>query len=109
MTACLLLSTVQGLRRHGPGHSILGAAHGGGRPGGVQSAAGEPCYLWAFAALTASRGARRCYDAYRARGATHHQALRALGNRLVGILYGWLAHRVAYQEQVAWPTVHAAA
>ena len=61
----------------------------------------DACYLWAFAALTASRGARRCYDAYRARGATHHQALRALGNRLVGILYGWLAHRVAYQEQVA--------
>jgi Transposase IS116/IS110/IS902 family len=34
------------------------------------------CYLWAFAALTASPGARRCYDAHRVRGATHHQALR---------------------------------
>jgi transposase len=66
-------------------------------------------YLWAFAALTASPGARRCYDAHRARGAAHHQALRALGNRLVGILHGCLAHRVAYQEQVAWPTVDAAA
>jgi len=63
----------------------------------------DACYLWAFAALTASPGARRCYDAHRARGATHHQALRALGNRLVGILHGCLAHRVAYQEQVAWP------
>jgi hypothetical protein len=30
---------------------------------------------------------------------------QALGNRLVGILHGCLAHRVAYQEQVAWPTV----
>jgi hypothetical protein len=39
----------------------------------------DACYLWAFAALTASPGARRCYDAQRARGATHHQALRALG------------------------------
>jgi hypothetical protein len=50
----------------------------------------DACYLWAFAALTASPGARRCYDAHRARGATHHQALRALGNRLVGILHGCL-------------------
>jgi transposase len=32
----------------------------------------DACYLWAFAALTASPGARRCYDAHRARGATHH-------------------------------------
>jgi transposase len=68
----------------------------------------DACYLWAFAALTASPGARRCYDAYRARGATHHQALRALGNRLVGILHGCLAHRVAYSEQVAWPPVDVA-
>jgi Transposase IS116/IS110/IS902 family len=68
----------------------------------------DACYLWAFAALTASPGARRCYDAHRARGATHHQALRALGNRLVGILHGCLAHRVAYQEQVAWPPIEPA-
>ncbi len=69
----------------------------------------DACYLWTFAALTASPGARRCYDAHRARGQTHHQALRALGNRLVGILHGCLARRVVYQEQVAWPTVDAAA
>jgi Transposase IS116/IS110/IS902 family len=69
----------------------------------------DACYLWAFAALTASPGARRCYDAYRARGATHHQALRALGNRLVGILHGCLTRRVAYQEQVAWPAAEPAA
>jgi transposase len=69
----------------------------------------DACYLWAFAALTASPGARRCYDAHRARGQTHHQALRALGNRLVGILHGCLTRRVAYHEQVAWPAVDAAA
>jgi transposase len=69
----------------------------------------DACYLWAFAALTASPGARRCYDAHRARGATHHQALRALGNRLVGILHGCLAHQVTYQEQVAWPLTEPAA
>jgi transposase len=57
----------------------------------------DACYLWAFAALTASPGARRYYDAHRARGATHHQALRALGNRL-GRDLAWLpGHRVAYQ------------
>jgi transposase len=69
----------------------------------------DACYLWAFAALTASPGARRCYDAHRARGATHHQALRALGNRLVGIVHGCLAHRVAYQEEIAWPAADPAA
>jgi hypothetical protein len=61
------------------------------------------CHLWVFAALTGSPGARRYYDAHRARGATHHQALRALGNRLVGILHGCLRHRQPYREQVAWP------
>ncbi len=54
-------------------------------------------------------GARRCYDAHRARGQTYHQAQRALGNRLVGILHGSLAHRVTYQEQIAWPAMVRAA
>jgi Transposase IS116/IS110/IS902 family len=40
----------------------------------------------AFAALTASPGARACYDELRARGTGHHDALRRLANRLVGIL-----------------------
>jgi Transposase/Transposase IS116/IS110/IS902 family len=66
------------------------------------------CHLWAFAALTGSPGARRYYDAHRARGATHHQALRALANRLVGILHGCLRHRQPYNEQLAWPTSTAA-
>jgi hypothetical protein len=70
----------------------------------------DACYLWAFAALTASPGARRCYDAHRAKGKTHHQALRALSNRLVGILHGCLRHRQLYREEIAWPTpVEAAA
>jgi hypothetical protein len=62
----------------------------------------DAIYLWAFAALTASPGARRYYDDRKAAGDTHHQALRALGNRLVGILHGCLAHHVAYDEDVAW-------
>jgi hypothetical protein len=48
----------------------------------------DAIYLWAFATLTASPGARAYYDAHRAAGDGHHQALRALGNRLVGILPG---------------------
>ena len=43
---------------------------------------------WALCALTSSPGARAYYDHHRAAGDTHHQALRALGNRLVGILHG---------------------
>ena len=37
---------------------------------------------WAFCALTNSPGARAFYDQHRAAGDHHHQALRALGNRL---------------------------
>jgi hypothetical protein len=62
----------------------------------------DACYLWAFAALTRSAGARALYDHHRARGATHHQALRALANRLVGILHGCLRHRTEYDEATAW-------
>jgi transposase len=56
----------------------------------------------AFAALTASPGARAFYDHHRSRGATHHQALRTLANRLVGILDGCLRHRTTYDETTAW-------
>ena len=65
------------------------------------------CHLWAFAALTGSSGARRYYDAHRARGASHHQALRALANRLVDILHGCLRRRCLYDEQLAWPALTA--
>ena len=57
---------------------------------------------WAFCAITNSPGARAFYDAHRAADDTHHQALRALGNRLVGILHGCLRHRTHYNEDKAW-------
>jgi transposase len=57
---------------------------------------------WAFCALKTSPGARAFYDQHRATGDTHHQALRALGNRLVGILHGCLRHHTAYDEHKAW-------
>jgi hypothetical protein len=65
---------------------------------------GDACYQWAFCSLTTSPGARALYDAHRARGDTHHQALRALANRLVGVLHGCLRHRTEYVESVAWPS-----
>jgi len=71
----------------------------------------DALYQQGFAALTASAGARAYYDRHRARGATHHQALRALANRLVGILHGCLRHHTLYNENTAWPAdaAHAAA
>jgi len=62
----------------------------------------DVCYLWAFAAITASPGARAFYDARRADGDTHNRALRALANRLVGILHGCLRHGAPYDEHLAW-------
>ena len=62
----------------------------------------DAIYLWAFATLTASPGARGFYDAHRAAGDTHHAALRTLGNRLVGILHGCLQHHTNYDENIAW-------
>ncbi|MGH3596388.1 MAG: IS110 family transposase [Mycobacterium sp.] len=57
---------------------------------------------WAFCTLNRSPGARAFYDQHRAAGDLHHQALRALGNRLVGILHGCLRHRTTYDEHKAW-------
>jgi hypothetical protein len=57
---------------------------------------------WAFATLKCSPGARTFYDQHRTAGDTHHQALRALANRLVGILHGCLRHRTLYNEDTAW-------
>jgi len=63
----------------------------------------DALYQQAFAALTGSPGARAYYDRQRDRGATHHQALRTLANRLVGILHGCLTHHSSYDESTAWP------
>jgi uncharacterized coiled-coil protein SlyX len=63
-------------------------------------------YRWAFSALSASPGARTFYDQRRARGDTHNRALRALANRLVGILHGCLTHGTPYNEQIAWSHRH---
>jgi hypothetical protein len=63
----------------------------------------DALYQQAFTSLNTSPGARAYYDRQRARGTTHHQALRALANRLVGILHGCLRHHRTYDELTAWP------
>ena len=57
---------------------------------------------WAFCAMNSSPGARTFYDQHRAAGDLHHQTLRALGNRLVGILHGCLRQHAHYDEHIAW-------
>ena len=69
----------------------------------------DACQLWAFAALSRSPGARWYYDQLRVKGQGHNQALRALANRLVGILHGCLKYRMPYCEEIAWPTLVEAA
>jgi transposase len=68
----------------------------------------DALYAQALSAVSPSPGARAYYDARRASGATHHQVLRALGNRLVGILHGCLRHHRPYEETTAWPNTQPA-
>ena len=96
--------------------SITQAPHGTGplqwrRPGhqhagrpGPQRAPGQHPLPAGLRRAQQLAGARAHYDAQRARGATHHQALRSLANRLVGILHGCLRHHTRYDEATAWHT-----
>jgi transposase len=65
---------------------------------------GDALFLQAYSALRSSPGARAYYDRHRASGATHYQALRAVANRLVGILHGCLRDHTLYEEDRAWHT-----
>jgi transposase len=56
----------------------------------------------AFAALSASPGARAYYDRIRGREVSHRAALRQLANRLVGILHGCLKTGTCYDETTTW-------
>jgi Transposase/Transposase IS116/IS110/IS902 family len=58
--------------------------------------------IQAFAALRVSPGARAFYDAQRAKGLEHNDALRRLASRLVGILHGCLKTGTRYDEATAW-------
>jgi len=65
----------------------------------------DATYQWAVAALTRSLGARQLYDHPRGPRSNPHAALRALANRLVGILHAGLRHSTASHETAAWPRV----
>jgi transposase len=62
-------------------------------------------YLWAFAALTASPGARAHYDRRKAAGDRHVAAQRNLFNRMIGILHHCLATGANYDERTAFPKI----
>jgi transposase len=70
-------------------------------------------YVWAFAALTSSPGARAHYDRRKADGDRHAAAQRNLFSRLLGCLHHCLATGQHYNEQTAFPaptpTAHAKA
>ena len=95
------------LRRHVAHHHRVGTVNTPSLP--ATSATGASPTPWTnrrFCSLTRSPGAREFYDQKRAAGDLHHQALRALANRLVGILHGCLKHRTPYNEHTAWAHRH---
>jgi Transposase/Transposase IS116/IS110/IS902 family len=59
-------------------------------------------YTWAFAALTASPGARAHYDRRRHAGDRHAAAQRNLFGRLLGCLHTCLTTRQDYDETIAF-------
>ena len=82
---------------------VVTVRHGGNRR------LGETMLRAAFVITQFSPGAKRYYDALRGRQKTHTQALRAVANRMVGILHACLAKRVLYSETIAWPVLLEAA
>jgi hypothetical protein len=58
---------------------------------------------WGFTAIQASPGARQYYEELRNRQKTHPLAMRAVANRMVGILHYCLEAHVRYDESLAWP------
>ena len=92
---CVLKAASRRFGYSGPkGDDALGEAHQGPDPTRGQAAGGTlqlgQCVMSAI--LVSERAA----------GDLHHQALRALGNRLVGILHGCLSSRSVYDEDTAW-------
>ena len=59
-------------------------------------------FVWSFAALTSSPGARAHYDRRRQRGDGHAAATRNLFNRMLGCLHHCLQTRTTYDETAAF-------
>ncbi|MGH3401005.1 MAG: hypothetical protein ACRDRJ_00535 [Streptosporangiaceae bacterium] len=62
----------------------------------------DALHAQALSALTASPGARACYDELRARDVAHDDAMRRAASRFTGILHGCLRHGRDYDETTAW-------
>ena len=62
----------------------------------------DACHWWAFAAISASPGARAHYDHRRACGDSHNAALRNLANKLLGRLWWCLDHDQPWEDSAAW-------
>lgn len=60
-------------------------------------------YVWAFAAMAHSDGARAHYDRRREANDRHTAAQRNLFNRLIGCLHHCLTQRILYDEATAFP------
>jgi len=78
---------------------VVTARHGGNRR------LGGTMLRVAFVAANSSPGSHRYYAALRSRQKTHSQAIRAVANRMVGILHACLEKRVLYNEKIAWPEI----
>jgi Transposase/Transposase IS116/IS110/IS902 family len=63
----------------------------------------DALHAQALSALSASPGARACYDELRSREIGHNDALRRVASRLAGILHGCLKTGSEYDEATAWP------
>jgi transposase len=61
---------------------------------------GDAVHQWAFCSLSRSAWAREFYDSKIAAGKSHHNALRALGNRWLELLWHCLTKGVPYDEDV---------
>jgi hypothetical protein len=61
-------------------------------------------YQAAFVCLTRSVEGNAYYRRLRASGKSHSRALRALANKLAGVLDGCLRRRQIYSAAVAWPS-----
>jgi len=66
-------------------------------------------YLWTFAAIRLSVGARAHYNRRRLAGDRHAAAQRNLFNRFLGYLYHCLQTSQTYSETVAFPVANAVA
>jgi hypothetical protein len=62
----------------------------------------DALYVQAFAAISASPGARAYYDELRAHDVGHDDALRRVAGRFTGILHGCLKTGRDYDEATAW-------